>query len=454
MDGQGAGKTKNAEAERRPAALGPTPHAAGERFIPVPRDALMERLWRADVWPGVDQAEVKTFFRYLVHWRHLSYADRQNAIVAAYFPFNPDRDEVEGVELSAEQLGHKKADFIALLRALLERANYDEIPRERLAQIFSEQNPYGLEFDVDLGEFDEVLVYTRGLTHEVVTPDLLQRTLTRKKPIELAKFQRLFVMLQLKSVDARVAELVRSGMSEARARKQVLKQRRMLPEGVGSESLHLKLFKKIPRADLEMLFPNTKVKMRSTDKLTLGVTAGGGVGMGVFSTATKLVAAAMSPIGIGMAILGLFGVAGQQFARLMALRSKYMLQVAQSLYFQNLANNHGVLALLAERGEEEDCKEELLLYTACALSQVRRADLGEVKTGIERFLAGEFGVAVTFDVNDALERLLADGLIVEEPDGNLRALPPREAALHIDAMWDVYLDKIGHSEQAMARSLA
>ena len=62
----------------------------------------------------------------------------------------------------------------------------------------------------------------------------------------------------------------------------------MLPETVSSDFVYIKLFKNIPRTDLEMAFPNTEVRFRLLDKIKLGVTAGSGVGAGVVGTATKL----------------------------------------------------------------------------------------------------------------------------------------------------------------------
>lgn len=54
-----------------------------------------------------------------------------------------------------------------------------------------------------------------------------------------------------------------------------------------------------------------------------------------------------------------------------------------------------------------------------------------------------FGVRLDFDLDDALSRLIADGIVTETPDGRLAALPPFEAAQHIDRLWDAFLDSIG-----------
>ena len=41
-----------------------------------------------------------------------------------------------------------------------------------------------------------------------------------------------------------------------------------------------------------------------------------------------------------------------------------------------------------------------------------------------------------------LERLIADGLVVEQPDGRFLTMPPKEAAQHIDRKWDLFLDEL------------
>src|SRR5690606_5081998 len=38
--------------------------------------------------------------------------------------------------------------------------------------------------------------------------------------------------------------------------------------------------------------------------------------------------------------------------------------------------------------------------------------------------------------------LVADGLVTEEADGTLTTLGPEDAALHLDAKWDVFLDNL------------
>jgi len=116
--------------------------------------------------------------------------------------------------------------------------------------------------------------------------------------------------------------------------------------------------------------------------------------------------------------------------------------MAQNLYFHAMADNRGVIIKLADRAAEEDVKEEFLLYAVLAKSTVYRHDLPAVDRAVEKYLKDAFGLELDFDLDDALSRLMADGLVTEHADGRLVALAPREAALHIDSMWDQFLDQI------------
>src|SRR5690606_32371777 len=111
-----------------------------------------------------------------------------------------------------------------------------------------------------------------------------------------------------------------------------------------------------------------------------------------------------------------------------------------NLYFHAMADNRGVLIKLASRAAEEDMKEEILLYAVLAKGPVRRSDLPEVDRVIERYMEETFGVDVDFEIEDALERLIAEGIVSEAADGTLHTLPPAEAARLIDRKWDAFLD--------------
>jgi hypothetical protein len=183
------------------------------------------------------------------------------------------------------------------------------------------------------------------------------------------------------------------------------------------------------------------VRFRLFDKLKFGVTASSGVGMGVMGAISKL-ALLSNPYTLAATVAGLGGIALRQASNFINQRTRYMVVLAQNLYFHAMADNRGVMTLLADRAAEEDIKEEMLLYGVLAKERVNIRDLSQVDEAIELYLKEAFAIDVDFDVADAIGRLKQDGIVTELADGTLETLPPYEAALHIDKLWDACLDNL------------
>ncbi|MFN3869279.1 MAG: TMEM143 family protein, partial [Hyphomicrobiaceae bacterium] len=254
---------------------------------------------------------------------------------------------------------------------------------------------------------------------------------------------RLFLLIKLKPFEVHVLEVMeKQRLSHQESKKIVTKLRQPLPQEVRETDIYMKLFKNIPRNDLEMIFPNTRVKFRMMDKVKLGLTSAGGLGMGVAGAAGKIALAVSNPVGAATAVAGLGAVVGRQVIGFMNQKQRYMVVMAQNLYFHSMADNRGVMIKIADRAAEEDVKEEMLLYAVLAKERARKSDLPAIDRAIEQYLSAVFDVCVDFDLTDALGRLVRDGLVKIEADGTLTTLPPREAALHIDHLWDKFLDEL------------
>jgi hypothetical protein len=91
----------------------------------------------------------------------------------------------------------------------------------------------------------------------------------------------------------------------------------------------------------------------------------------------------------------------------------------------------------------------MLLYAFLAHSPSHYDALPAIKAEVIRFLKDRCGVSVDFDAEDALRRLLGDGLIRSDVAGNLDAIPPDETRAHLDTLWDRLLD-VDRLDQAAA----
>jgi hypothetical protein len=345
-------------------------------------------------------------------------------------------------KFSAEERLAMQKRLVAHMADLLTQGNFTRVAPEDFHIILTEDTHYGLDLQVDTDAFEELLIFYRGETTISEKHRDVRKAYMGWREVKVPVYQRLFLLFKLKPFDARVAEVMaEKKVDKKEAEGIVRKQRNMLPDTVTSDCVYIKLFKNIPRSDLEMAFPNTKVRFRLLDKIKFGVTAGSGFGVGVVGTIGKL-ALLSNPYTLVMTLAGLGGIVVRQASAFINQRNRYMVVLARNLYFHSMADNRGVMTLLADRAADEDIKEEMLLYTALANERFNARDLETIDRGIEGYLAKTFGINVDFDVSDALARLKQEGVVTERPDGTLETLPPAEAALHIDKLWDACLDQL------------
>ena len=165
----------------------------------------------------------------------------------------------------------------------------------------------------------------------------------------------------------------------------------------------LKMFKEIPLEDIEALLPHAQVEMNWFDRMKL---MGGGAGM-VGTTATKVLKLATGALVVGQLLWVLMVGAGLlAFRTLMGYRNVRVqrdLQRTTNLYYQNLANNAGVLQSLVAMIAQEEVKEAFLAYALCHAAPQPIRFPAELAGRVESYLAERFGVCFKFDVADAVE---------------------------------------------------
>ncbi len=412
-----------------------------EKFLPVTAEALMERLTRPHNWAPGESQQTRRFFNYLTYWRQVSYSARLLELAHLYEPFSPDSDLLITRSYTAGEKASMQKRLMERVNDLLQQANYVRIDPAKVDLILTKDSHYGLDLHVDLEAFDELAIYYRGASKRKEARRTIRKLYLKKEEFDVPIFQRLCVVFKLKPEEKRIAEIMaRDKCDRDAAEKSYKRIRGMLSPQIKTDFVYLKLFKNMPRSDLEMAFPNTQIKFRTFDKLKLGATAGGGLATAV-TTAGKIFVAT-NPVALAGAAIGLGGIAVRQVMGFINQRNRYMVTMAQNLYFHAMADNRGVMTFLAERAAEEDVKEEMLLYSILAKEPVKRKELRDIDLAIESFMQNTFGVNVNFDLDDALVRLIADGIVTEQPDGTLTTLKPVAASAHVDRLWDKLLDEL------------
>lgn len=412
---------------------------AEPEFIPVSRTDIISVILDAGQWSSDNERALAEGVLYKIgSLRQHQSAIMLNELSDLYDIFNPDDETVNIGEVTTDEKRERRREFNQRVSNLVTSANYRELTDEALEEILTKISPDGVSVEVDFSEFDMKMIFYRGEDVQQRSKPDIKWAFLRRLHYEVPIYRRLFMAVKFKPEDERIAELMREhNIDENKARKKLKKLRKMLPPYVSTDHIYLKIFKEIPQHDVEMLFPNIRVKMKYRDKLQLGGSALLGTITWALGTATKLlVTAVLTPAMLTVALLtGFGGIMWAQIRNIFVTRDRYRMQLAQSLYFQNLANNQGALAVMVDEAEEEDVKEEILLYAHLLGHTVNYTQLESVKENINAFLHANFGVDVNFDIYDALSRLISNGLVTQSHEGDLRTLSLTEANTHLYVRW-------------------
>jgi hypothetical protein len=153
---------------------------------------------------------------------------------------------------------------------------------------------------------------------------------------------------------------------------------------------------------------------------------------------------------VGKAALAPFmllgGYAYKQYAGYQNTKKTYAKMLTESLYFQNLDNNAGVITQVVDEAEEQECRETILAYYYLwkhAPSQGWNS--GQLDDYIEMELEGKLNMKIDFEVDDAIAKLEKLG-IVKKHGENYVAVGIDEALERLDYRWDHYYEYNNQAE--------
>jgi hypothetical protein len=397
------------------------------RFIPFRKTDIVQMCLQENQLSG-KEADFKQLCHMLDSVFHFEFHQLVESLKNSYAPIDPDAD-TRSIDHNAPSTKH---DFVERLNGLLEKANYERVSEHELNQALTEASLFRIRLQVDFDDFSEVLLFCRGVSQR-------QETLTSlfgliKKTIHFTNYDRVVLYIRFRDD---------------------------LTPSKGQQSTHkpgatlLKLFQNVPRADLEMLFPNTAVRMRLIDKLVIGVPAviSGGVVLTTKLGASLVLVGSLLGFWLGFSnepaelnkttllvlLAGLVALGGylwKQFNSFKNRKMRFMQALTQSLYFKNLDNNAGVFHRLANDAEEEENKEAVLAYYFL-LSHGQPMTAEDLDKNIEHWLADQWQCQVDFEIDDALNKLTALKLVTEA-DGQFNAVPIQDGIKILDQRWDDY----------------
>ena len=397
-------------------------YADREHFIPIRVTELVDYLCTESGPQGGqklsadEQARFRQFARSVGLHLHAIYQTELRHLKDYYAHFDPDAEVKSLTPLPEAEREATLGKLFDTFTRLMERANYVRMSREEIERVMQGASDWGVDMSVAWDAFDRIELFYRGKGVSRRTRRRWQNR-WRKEEIVVPTFNRIAV---------------------------IVKQRphRRLGPNADIKNVFIKMFKDIPQMDIEMLLPATKVKMPLFDRLKLGGSMTSSFGyVGWKLTSGSL----LSNLGTALSFWSLYtpvamvlGYGYKTWYSFQVTKQTYSLQLTQSLYYQNLDNNGGVMYRLLDDAEEQETRETLLAYFYLwRYAGDRGWAAAELDDYVELDLERRLEMKVDFEIADALAKLVRAG-IAEEVEGRYRAIPLDVALGRLNVLWDRY----------------
>eukprot|EP01130_Rhizamoeba_saxonica_P013717 TRINITY_DN5891_c0_g1_i2.p1 TRINITY_DN5891_c0_g1~~TRINITY_DN5891_c0_g1_i2.p1 ORF type:complete len:443 (+),score=90.28 TRINITY_DN5891_c0_g1_i2:420-1748(+) len=204
-----------------------------------------------------------------------------------------------------------------------------------------------------------------------------------------------------------------------------------------NHSIFIKMFRDIPMADLEIIFPEKFVALRPLDFILFAIT---GI-VGIISALLKFTEDGDDFLAL-TCFFGFVMLALKSFSDYKMNMYYYQSVMLGSLYDKCLDNQHGVILYLMEQLKAQEVKEVILLYYFMVHKGASTENTLDLL--IEDFLLMvgntlDEEIVIDFEVDDALNKLVELGLAhsLHSIDGELlyEAVSPNTAKIKLSTWW-------------------
>lgn len=429
-------------------------------FIPFRRRDIIQMCLRDGKLNDEQKQEFETLCKILTAFYHFSFHSVLERLKDYFIPTDPDKpfktvfpEENKNEE---EQVNQFFDDF----ESLLIKANFHAIDEEEVNRSFGDKSLINLSVKVDFEQFERCLIYSRG-SKEMTAP--IRHLYFWKKNITFEVYERVILLIKFK--DRRYFE-------EKKIQLDTL--------NFHPGRTYIFYFKNVPKADLEIIFPNVRISMTTKDKL-LFLLPCVGVGLSTlfkiwgqlfiiigfviflvglrtwaqkFNFNEEMIQTSLLPLwaAVSTVLIVLGGFAIKQYMTYKNKWVQFLNDVTQTLFFRSVGVNAGVFQNLIDSAEEEECKEAILAYYHLLISE-RPLTKEELDAKVEDWFKEKFDTELDFDVEDALHKLtrirgmiaikreakpcMEERVLVNQDDqGRLNVESLEKSIMVLDSIWD------------------
>lgn len=384
-------------------------HWSIEAYLPIETQTLVEYLChRANRLDNLNSAAIEDFQRTAgeIGERVAGRASRYHAQFSdCYHAVNPDSDCKTPVDLRCEQIVDQSEQLMELFDRILTEAAYQKLTQDDIEKCVGVSSHWGVPMTANFGVFKNLAVYARG---DIIGRRCKRRirNLYRMEMVDVAIYQRLVVLFQL-AEDHERGEVLSAG------------------------HFHLRLFKNIPKQDVDMLLPGTKVRLSKLDRAKVIVPSLGGWLLSLqkisrFVLVTLALAAYYSTALVIGLILAAVAYCVKSFFSYFQTKNRYLLDLTRNLYFQKLDTNAGAAFQIIQQAGRQATDESVLAYYAL-VTESEPISRRRLRRKCERLIREAIEVEIDFQIDRALELVIEMGLAEETTDAKLQ-IPARRAS--------------------------
>ena len=389
-----------------------------QQYIPVSRSKIKEKLfenWEFSVGELTKLQNLSTMFEAI--WHHNCHHDLEE-LKSLYESMDPDTEE------QIEMYGKER--FLEVLEKSLKDGNWKDISEKELTEALEGEDILPISLDIRFDELNVMKLYKLG---ESTISDIRTTHFGfRKQEVQIETFSQVIQVIEFH--DKEWFESNRKRMKN-------------YPGDDEIDGLHLRLFRTVPKLDLETIFPNTTPLMRNLDKIKIAAPLIGGV-VGIAMKFGPVIfgqeqgETGISLLGGVLTALGTYIL--KTYLAYQKTREKFQTQVSKDMYFKGQANNSAVLNMIVDLGEEQEVKEALLAYAFLHYDTDYQHNEKSLDDKIEEWLLDTFAVDIDFEVDDALAKLEKMKLLNTDENGILSVVPIENSLTILDEYWDNIYD--------------
>lgn len=288
-------------------------------------------------------------------------------------------DDAAGREQQEDSAQEQMRQVINLFDLIMDDAGYKQIGQEDIEKCVGIASQWGVPLHVDLDLFEQLVVYARG---DIMGTRFRRRLrkLYRMEAFEIPVYQRMTVAFQLKS-DLQGEETL------------------------NTNKMHLRMFKNIPKEDVDTLLPGAQVRISGLDHVKIIVPSLGGFLMSIRKIAQYAILFAVIALHWSLILVGLLiGYVVKSTLGYFEAKKKRELKLTRNLYFQKLDANAGVGHRIIQQAHRQRTCE---LIVACYALQSSEEALSprRLRRRCERILREAVDVEIDFQIDRVLSSL-------------------------------------------------